>query len=645
MGVDDLSDLTPQERAEILRSRMAAVKGKHADTPTPQQDTQTPAFDPDLVPEVDPDDLKLPEPLQQLDDFVNTLDIVEAYRVLINKSEPEDRGQKEVQVSCPNPVHPDTNPSASLNREKNAWVCYGCGAKGDTMDLAAIHFGAAWPETYKTNGEFHGLKRQLGEKFGIHVHKSPMTGKEYLTRDEEPEIPEPESEEPQHLASVTQLPPPPDAPTEIELQLRDDDLIIDWEHLIPKDTFLYRWIQSLAIDAIPHEYHFWVGLTAIGLAAGHDIVLKDRKNVKGNLYVCIYGPTGIGKTQAIDPVEQLLREAAPYEGDYYDPPTGVKLLSSPASGEKFIDHFKYNMLDPVTNKPTGQHGNVVGLLNQGEFAELMKKASRMGSSLKEVMINMFDASVTKTISTSAVTSDEKLAVGPYCSIVTSTQPDAIRKFLQQADVESGTLNRFIFADGRARMDPPDLQEEEPDLTAAIDAYKDLMAWIFTNRGAELEIIGTTARPVWKDFFDANLKAWRAGQQSQESIFARIDLILKKVLLLFCINEKKLVPDADVMERVLSLYPYLRHTYARFSENLAASEAKQLENDIKAACVELEDKQGKAPSQRDIGRALKRYTAEDVKRQISVLVAMGELEEIPPETGKRGRPTERYRYIE
>lgn len=46
---------------------------------------------------------------------------------------------REVSFSCPFPGHRfgDINPSASMNRETTAWICFGCGAKGSAVTMLA----------------------------------------------------------------------------------------------------------------------------------------------------------------------------------------------------------------------------------------------------------------------------------------------------------------------------------------------------------------------------------------------------------------------------------------------------------------------------------------------------------------------------
>ena len=72
---------------------------------------------------------------------------------------------------------------------------------------------------------------------------------------------------------------------------------IDWRALVPEGTFLHQWMSLTSRDDLPEEYYFWLGLQALGFAIGNNVRLLDSPAVKGNLFVCLYGPSGIGKTR------------------------------------------------------------------------------------------------------------------------------------------------------------------------------------------------------------------------------------------------------------------------------------------------------------------------------------------------------------
>ena len=62
-------------------------------------------------------------------DFIDALD-----RAVREREGQDDNG--EVRFRCPAPEHADVHPSAMWNREKGAWRCWSCKAKGGALDLA-----------------------------------------------------------------------------------------------------------------------------------------------------------------------------------------------------------------------------------------------------------------------------------------------------------------------------------------------------------------------------------------------------------------------------------------------------------------------------------------------------------------------------
>ena len=48
-------------------------------------------------------------------------------------------------VHCPNPAHPDRNPSCSVRGPRpELWCCQACGAAGSIYDLASLVLGGPW---------------------------------------------------------------------------------------------------------------------------------------------------------------------------------------------------------------------------------------------------------------------------------------------------------------------------------------------------------------------------------------------------------------------------------------------------------------------------------------------------------------------
>ncbi len=259
----------------------------------------TPEWDPDLIP--DPGSAPRSAEDDAIDTVVNGVDIITAYTKWCGKMTPEPGGRSEsVMISCPKPDHPDKNPSAWLNLDKGTWFCGGCQEGGDKFHIAGYYFDIDAHDRSK----FPELRRRMAEDLGYTVRRT-VGGQEYI----------------EVVAAYPELPNDAvrdDAPdvTEWDEEVREQArLAIDWRALLPADTFLRRWMETVTVDELPEEYHLWLGLQMVGLAAGDSAVLMERNPIKGNLFLCLFGSTGVGKSKAVRSQALLLREALPYDDD------------------------------------------------------------------------------------------------------------------------------------------------------------------------------------------------------------------------------------------------------------------------------------------------------------------------------------------
>ena len=63
-------------------------------------------------------------------DATRGLDIPNVLR-LMGSSGPNSQGF----INCPNPSHPDRNPSAHITPDKRGYKCFACGAQGGVLDI------------------------------------------------------------------------------------------------------------------------------------------------------------------------------------------------------------------------------------------------------------------------------------------------------------------------------------------------------------------------------------------------------------------------------------------------------------------------------------------------------------------------------
>jgi energy-coupling factor transporter ATP-binding protein EcfA2 len=602
-------------------------------------------FDPDLVPDITPDAERSDEDLE-IDGILDRVDILDAYQKWCGKMVPKVGSKREsIMISCPNPQHPDREPSAWINLDTQVWFCGGCQIGGDKYDIAAWYHGYDVPG-YKGK-DFPALRRDMAGDLGYVVRRTPG-GQEYVEPVEpSPEaslaLPEPSeapgapSSEPDNQetpSNVIDFPANPIETESFEHGLDRAGIRIDWEAIVPPDTFLWEWMEATTIDDLPPEYYFWLGMQALGFAVGDDVLMDDYRRIKANLFVCLYGPTGTGKSRSIEPFAQLIREALPWDGDDYTPSKGVQLLASPASAEALLRMFAHDIKDPSTQQIT-KRAQVRGMLRVEEFASFVARASRPTNPMKETLIELFDV-LDHTIKHTSVTGGTVQAHNPFAQMITSTQPKAIHSFLRRTDTESGFLNRWVFAAGTRRRQRISYGGVQIDTSNAQQHLRGIHAWsgqkhLYTLDGAALK--------VWDEFFHREIVPLHDG--NVESMLSRIDLILKKLIILFAINSKESQPSVESVERAIALYPYLRMTSVMFSKDIAHSEFEECR--VRLLEVIAATKDGVTM------RVLAQKTNGKFDRQliVQVMKTMMELGEIKEEVNKtqRGPATARYRAVD
>ena len=520
-----------------------------------------PEYDPAVIPEIEPVH-RTPED-DDIDRILSDVDILDAYRRWCGKMEPHvGSGQREsVMVSCPNPAHPDKNPSAWINLDKDTYFCGGCQEGGDKFTIAGLKYGLD-PKT-----QFPALRKQMAEDLGYTIRRTigGATVAEPSTNGgggATVEVPLAEWSQPSEALSAP-LPsstnPQPEAEAEeIDTSLYDD-LCIPWRDFLSTDTFLGRWMETCSVSDLPEEYYFWEGLLALGLAVGHDAVLQDYPTVKANLFVCLFGPTGIGKSKAMVPLTELLEEALPFDPDDLSN-KGALLAPIPGSPEAMIDLFSKKEYDPADPKKIVDYHEVRGLLRFNELSVLTERAARTGSDLKGQLMELYDAY--HSIALRSRTAGYVKADHPFCSFVTSTQPDAIRDLVKDTDVVSGFLNRWVFAAGRFKP-LRWMGNNKISVSHLVDPLRSIRSW--ASSGHREIIFSTDALTRSKEFFRKELEPLKMG--GGPPLLSRMDLLLKKIMLLLTINNKNMMITEETVEQVEKLLPYLKLTYGMLDRGI------------------------------------------------------------------------------
>jgi hypothetical protein len=612
---------------------------------------QQPTFDSDLIPQSDRS-----EEDQELDRFIESIDIIDAYRRWCGKStvDTQRRRTEGIKISCPKPSHPDKDPSAWINTDKQVWFCGGCQEGGDVYDIAAYHFGYPVPG-YKDGEQFHHLRKEMAESYGYSFIRPPGSKTEILVGPE-PDESSPaldKKEQTVSPADKSDIPPaslesstePAGEATVINLFDEDDvdeDITfprLDWQAIIPEDTFLDAYMKATSIDDVPEEYHFWHALVGLGFALGRDVTLEDFIPVHGNLFVCTLGHSGAGKSKAMRHLNQLLATALPHKWD--DPGSkGVRRISAPGSAEVLIHNFSKPVVDPTDMKRIAYYAPVRGLVDFNELSALVARTNRQGNATKPTLMQLYD--MDPLVATSSMTHGSKEAHEPFTSAITSTQPRAIRTLLTRGDADSGFLNRWVFAAGPPKQKFA-IGGVRIDLGKPVDSLLDVFGWTGSFASDERIQWSVAAAELFTKFFHTTIEPEKNRDES--GLLIRMDLLMKKLILLFTANQKLKIVPVDAVQSAISMWPYIIECYAVPSGQIGNTLQHEVREEITRHAQRFLEKNGTGITMRDLNLRLKRkkYPLDLVAKTLKYMCDLGELE-MSTNKGSMGRPTVRYKYV-
>jgi hypothetical protein len=613
-----------------FQQKLAERRAKQAEEEPASNPTEEYA---DLVPE---QEFERSEEDLQMDKIIDNIDILDAYRRWCGKMVPQVKGnQREgIKISCPIPGHADKDPSAWINLDKQTWFCGGCQVGGDSHDLAAYSFGYPVPG-YKTGAEFHKLRRQMAESLGYSFIKPPGAESEIAI----PPAPEPVTV-PGPVSEPIEAKSEPVEDNVIELYDTEDEIefpTLDWRQLVDPETFLDIYMRQTVIDDVPEEYNFWNGMLALGMVCGRDVTLYDRIPVYGNLFLCLLGHTGDGKSRAFRHLKNLLSKVMPFK---WDDPTnkGCHWVMSPGSAEALIYSFDKPVVDPTNPKVIAYHAPVRGVIEFNELSSLTGRTARQGNVLKPTLMEFYD--MAPVVATTSMSTGKKEAHQPFASVFTTTQPRALRDLIRKSDADSGFLNRWIFASGKAKQRIA-IGGVKIDTDPAVKPLEDILGWVGFGKDIQWS---TEAMDIFTDFFHKTLHLKQINDDS--GLLVRMDLLFKKLILLLTVNRQEDIVQPVVVERVLGMYNYLIAAYAIPAQQIGNTVALEIQEELLRHCKRITEKTGKGPTIRELGLRIKtrKYPSDLVLKSLDFLVKMGLLELDSSHTTKGGRPSVRYRYV-
>lgn len=635
---------TPAERLAELKRRAAVQRGHLSLVPEPKEEKpEGSAEDGEdgtaLVPEVLGESVQLSPEELALDAEILNIGIVEAYNRWCGKMQLNAHTYvNESKVRCPNPMHPDSDPSAWMNRDKGTWYCGGCGEGGDHWDMAAWNYGYPVPGYKQDAAMFRQLREKIAGELGY--NKYTVSGGTILSKTP-PVIPDDESETPETEDEPPSVATPSVARSNV-VQLHvveDDDYAaavgpavpsIDWRELVTPNTFLEAWMAETTKDTCPEEFHFWTGLMALGFAVGRNRTLLDNPRVVPDIFVCLTGPSGTGKSRAKSHLKSVLVQALPF--DLNDPlPTGTKLGGSPGSGEILVDMFVHKIDDPSATGQPQKDWPIRVYLEFDEMASLVSRGARVGSTIKTQLMEVYDAP--HSVSAPSRGAGHVMALQPFGQVLTTTQNRSIREVVGSKDDAAGFINRWVFVTG-PRKKQKAINLHVTDYSEPVKYLKGVHNWAMTPKDVTFT---PEALEAFEAFYE-EVFALKDKTEESTAIFNRIDLLLKKLVLLLAINERTELITVEHVAKLRSLYPYLLETYGVVRSAMQTTEASDLEGKIYGAVTRYYDKHKKGITMNYIKKLVKGVEPKLLEDTIRHMIKFEMLILEEKIAGTRGRPS-------
>ena len=178
-----------------------------------------------------------------------------------------------------------------------------------------------------------------------------------------------------------------------------------------------------------------------------------------------------------------------------------------------------------------------------------------------------------------------------------------------------------------------------DLAAAIEQLKGVRAWGSVERDVRFTEDGL-------DEYEKFIRrAVFPAQDSDESdLLTRLDLTMKRLVLLMCINERKVEVDEEIVRKCEPILEYLIKCYSILNAEIGITQVSEISSEILRHVASIEEKTGRGASARDLSLRMKRknYSPEMIKKALETMVALDWLD--IDKTKGPSRPTIRYRTV-
>ena len=301
----------------------------------------------------------------------------------------------------------------------------------------------------------------------------------------------------------------------------------------------------------PEEYIFASAFSVIGLAIGRDVYVQLGRRLYANSLVALLGPAALKKGTPLAQIDSeiIRRRIDPDEWN-------LKVVRGTGSAEGLLEQFMEEVEETNAKgksrkvlQPVPERRVITIEEEMGYF--LLKAHSDATANLREITCQLWDG-----VDVSPPTRKRSLqVVKPFYSMLTMTTPETLETRLEEDDILTGLLPRFMFFNGTPRQ--PIAWPDPPSETGAIALAQGLEdvrdhARCLRNSGRERLEPSHFTREVWEEVYaELQNRAIRAPTPAIGRMQTRVVIHIVKAALLYAICAcHSTIEQDDLFETVI-----------------------------------------------------------------------------------------------
>jgi hypothetical protein len=395
-----------------------------------------------------------------------------------------------------------------------------------------------------------------------------------------------------------------------------------YDRLVPKDSFLGRYLRYMAKLETAYDYDWWCGLWCLACACGRDTyVARPRTPVFLNMYLILIGDSGVPrKTTSVTTAGGLIR-------DLYRDHDDIGFLDAKVTAEKLDDMLHQRAID---------HGSSRLAIAIPELAVFMGTEHYVAN-MPTLLTDLYDCPGYRH-GGGTIARGEAIQCEVWLSFLSASTPVWLLKTVNPTVVEGGCTSRCIFViSNKPKQSIPWPEEGNSDEERKL-LLRDLQLLKSRARKHGAIVLTPQAISAFRVWYGKRVRALDPYRQSFE---AREDAHVLRIAALLSVNDQTWKVSAYHISKAVQLVSGVKDGSSLIFENTEARTkyAAALDS-IRSSLIST----GMDPIARSTLHHRTRIwvNTEQLNSILEVLHEIGAVQRFTHKTGERGRPVEYYR---